>query len=565
MLSKRSQTDYGQYTWLSLLPIVVLLAASLMLLHFLLPSAHDTLTESYEPTKTLRFFYTYGRQVHKWGPMPAFVYAPIYAALLTFYRITGHLGQVSSRYPFGLDDPARALGRMIFSARLITLLGALSGTYYLTRTLQRRLKSGAAPVLAVLLSLSTSVVFLQPLTDSKPDGLMIAFLLFALANYAAIVLDGWTRARAIGLAFFFVASISCKELTSVTFAVPYLALMALSIARIRHDPVEGRRELRLAAASCLSALLFYLVINVLYAPHSWWARMTFVFGPLKDPSIWAAANQTQAGYLLQSLLAIQAGLGWSGLLLLVIALAGTAAQPSLRLLLLWLPFLSHAVFTVATAGYMPAYFMLPLGPALCLPASLVLSRLIERWEIGERPLAAATVALTLGCAWIAFCSTGLFRFTHVNSMLQSAFDQKIPPGTTVNIVGLLHADLEFPATLPRGASIDPRPLSEIMSAPPGDRPDYLLVPTDLRTWAKEIRYRPARAAMLKKQTGFDYSSFTGFEPLGYSLVETVGPRLPAWCRPSMVAGSGEYVEKRLLIYRLRLDGSRKTAIAQAGP
>ena len=184
-----------------------------MLIHFLLPSSKDMLTESYEPTKTLRFLYTHGHQVHKWGPMPGFVFAPIYSILLAWDKLTGHLEHVSSQYPFGFDNPVKSLGNMIFAARVTALLLALSGIYYLTRTLQKVLGDGLAPSLAALLSLSTSFVFLEALCDTKPDGVMIAFLIFALANYAAIVLQGFTRARSIGLGFFYVASFSCKELT----------------------------------------------------------------------------------------------------------------------------------------------------------------------------------------------------------------------------------------------------------------------------------------------------------------------------------------------------------------
>jgi hypothetical protein len=123
--------------WLALVPVAVVFAACLMLLWFMLPAAHDILTESYEPTKTLRFFYTHGHAQHKWGPMTGFVFAPVYSVLLLFYHLTGQLGRISSVYPFGFADPVHDLGALILAGRLTTLLCALAGVYYLTRTLQR--------------------------------------------------------------------------------------------------------------------------------------------------------------------------------------------------------------------------------------------------------------------------------------------------------------------------------------------------------------------------------------------------------------------------------------------
>jgi hypothetical protein len=550
--------------WLALVPVAVVFAACLMLLWFLLPAAHDVLTESYEPTKTLRFFYTHGHAQHKWGPMTGFVFGPVYTALLLFYRLTGQLGRISSVYPFGFADPIHDLGALLFAARLTTLLAALAGIYYLTRTLQRHLGGTLGSVLAVLLSLSTSMVLLEALVDTNPNGLMMAFFLFALANYAAIVLGGLTKGRAIAMAFFYIASLSCKELTSLTFVLPYLALIALGVFGVRRNAKDGRRDLQIIILSCLAAFGFYFLINVVYAPGSWFERMRYVFGPLKDPAIWASASQTYASYLLQALWAIAGSLGWAGVLVLIVSVVWTATNPSRRLLLLWLPFLSHLIFTVATAGYMPPYFMLPLGPALCLPSAFVLSRMIETATVSESLQAVTFTVLTVLCAWMAFCATGLVRYTHTDSLVRAAVAEKIPSGSTINVVNLFSNNGGLPEpVVRRDVSLDPRPLFEIIRAPINDRPDYLLVSSEGQAWEREIKTRPARAAMLKQQIGFDYSNFTSYESLGYELTGVMQPTLPGWCQPYVVADNSQHLKESLLIYHRRGEFAPKASAANA--
>ncbi len=545
---------------LALAPIVVILAANLLLLGFLLPSNHDALAESYEPTKTLRFFYTLGRQQHKWGPMPAFVFAPAYAVLLLCAKLSGGLGQLSRQYPFGFRNPVQVLTQMIFAARLITLAIALGGVFYLTRVLQRALGSVLGPPLAVLLSLTTSMVFLEPLIDSKPDGLMVGFLLFALANYASIVLLGATRSRAYALSFFWVASLSCKELTGGTMLLPFLGLLVAALVSGRVEPARGKRNLRLFAEGCAGAVLLYLLLNVVYSPAGWLERMRYVFGPLKDPSIWGDGSQTLASYLLASLTAASGSLGYGGLMLALVALAGTIRYPSRVLALLWLPFVSHFVFTVAAAGYMPAYFMLPLGPALCLPASYVLSRGIAECRMEARPLALLSATLAAVCTWMAFCATATFRFSHPESMIHAALEDRIPRGATVNLAKLFPGRSEVPEQRPGGTVVDERPLFLIVDSREEERPDFILAPADLQTWAQEIRDRPARAAMILNQTGFDYTRFRGFEALGYQLDSTVSPQFPGWCYPAVVAGGHAQAASRLLIYRRRSLKAHETGL-----
>ena len=71
------------------------------LICYQIPGNFDTLTESYEPIKTLKFVHSKGRAYHKWGPMPNFIYAPVYAPPLAYWHLHGDLEKISTDYPYG--------------------------------------------------------------------------------------------------------------------------------------------------------------------------------------------------------------------------------------------------------------------------------------------------------------------------------------------------------------------------------------------------------------------------------------------------------------------------------
>jgi hypothetical protein len=554
MASSSNRISSGSTKLLAALPSLIIILALLHILPFLLPDTHDGLTESYEPAKTLRFIYTHGAAVHKWGPFPSLIFGPVYACVLLIAKMGGHLGKLTSQYPFGFDNAVLQMGHMLLAARTsVLLLGALS-VYYLCRTLQRALNNTLAPVIALLLCLTTSLVFLEPLADTKPDGMMVSLLICALANYIAIVLEGITVRTALGLAFFYVASLSCKELTSTTLMLPYLGLLVAAVPGRRSNHQEGNRFLRLLVLSMAAVPVFYLLINVVYAPHAWHDRIAYVFGPLKDPAAWAGPGQTKLSYLRDTGYAVFAALGWGGIFALALTLAGTIQKPSRALLLLWLPFIGHLVFTTYLGGYMPTYFMLPLGPTLALPASYLLAGWLK--APSEQPqatarLSIATICLSAACLFFALSATTLFTATHTHTLMQQAIQQQTSPGSTVDVVGLWSASHTELTPGPYGRTIDHRPLYLIMQAPQANRPPYALIAIDTEKWTEEIPARPARAALLKADTNFDYSGFKNFNALGYQLSGVTRPALPAWIFPALVPGSNAYVDNGIDVYRLK--------------
>jgi hypothetical protein len=533
---------------LCLIPGVVILFSVLPLVSFLLPSTADLLTESYEPGKTIRFFATHGTAIHKWGPVPNLLFGPIYGVCLFLMKLRGDLVRFDSHFPYGLNDPAQQIGAMILVARIGILLIGVAAVYIFVRSLQLAIQEPFAPCLSVILSASTSILLLESFVDTKPDGLMTSLLIIALGAYAIIVLRGITPTRAFGLSGFWVASLSSKELTGATLALPFLLLLVQTATAWK----RGNKQAGKCLLGLFAVIPFYLLFNVIYAPAAWWGRMTYVFGPLKDPSIWANVSQTEASYLLDTLQAVISALGMGGILAFAITMVGSVRFPSLKLLVLWLPFISHLLLTAFSAGYMPAYFMLPLGPCLALPCSYVLAQFLNNRRKAPGHLPSLVFGTALICLWSGCSATVLFRDTHRETLARKWAVANVQPNETISVATLVATKSDATTLSTFGFQVDRRPLFQLIQTPIAARPTFLLVPVDVANWIQGIRFRPARALILWQLTGFDYRRLGSLEQLGYRRVANATPDLPAWCMPFLVAGSGRYLRTTLLAYRLQV-------------
>jgi hypothetical protein len=532
---------------LCLIPVVVILLSVLPLVSFLLPSTTDLLTESYEPGKTIRFFATHGTAIHKWGPVPNFLFGPIYGVYFLFLKLRGNLVRFDSHFPYGFRDPSQQIGAMILGARIGVLLIGLAAVYILARCLQKAVQEPFSPCFSVMLCASTSILLLESFVDTKPDGLMTSLLMIALGAYAIIVLRGPTPARALVLSGFWVASLSAKELTGATLGLPFLVLFVQTAMAWR----QGNKQAGKCLLGLLAVIPFYLLFNVIYAPAAWWGRMTYVFGPLKDPAIWANVSQTEASYLLDILQAVISALGVGGILAFAMTIFGSFRFPSMKLLLLWLPFVSHLCLTAFSAGYMPAYFMLPLGPCLALPSAFVLAQFLQSRRKAPEHLPSLAVCTALICLWSGCSATVLFRDTHRETLERKWAVANVQANESISVATLVATKNDATALATSGVQVDRRPLFQLIQAPMAARPTFLLVPADVANWIQGIRLRPARAALLWQLTGFDYRQLGSLEQLGYRRVTNATPDLPVWCMPFLVAGSGRYLRTTLLVYRLQ--------------
>ena len=515
--------------------MILLLASSLI--PFDLPNNFDRLDESSEPLKTLKFVHTRGHSLAKWPPMPQFLYAPVYAVPLASWYFTGALAHPSTEYPYGFSRPFEQQGLLILLARTVGVAIGTGCVLLYGRSLLGLSGSAAAVFLALLLCVATSEGVVYSFVATKPDGLMLAFLAASMAIYADILGRGFTGTRGILLSLFAVGSISCKELTAPVYLLPYAGIAVVGWLESKHNPLARRRFLADLAVSVATGIAAYLVINVVYAPATWLERMHhWVGGAGKDPNVWAPSSYSTWYYARDVGASLVSNLGPGGLA--IIAAAGLisffAGFP--HRILAWLPSVGFFVYVVGTAGYMPNYFLLPLNITLALPVALALADAERSW-IRNRNVTGAALAVALPIA--ALCLLNVWQLNLVWTRAYAApyrLEEEYCKGHVgrtelIHLANLWVRQSGADRLSYLGYNVDDRPLGEIMGRPER-MPDVILVSDELQGWLEDFKNRPARDESFRA-TGYSYSRFEGFAPLGYRLVDTlrgasVWGRRPPW-------------------------------------
>jgi hypothetical protein len=486
--------------------------------------------ESFEPIKTLKFVHERGGFVHKWGPMPNLIYAPLYAPLVAYWYSTGDLRSPSGDYPYGLERPFEQLGALIVVARLASVVIGLAATAIYGVCLVKLTGSRLAVFLALLLLLALSPPLIISFFSTKPDGMMLAFLAVSMAAYARIVGDGLTRGRGLVLSLFAVFSISCKELTAPAYVFPYMAIALSGWLRTRNDREAWRRFRADYALTVVSGVIAYLVVNASYAPVTWFHRVRFLCGSggPADAAIWAPPAYTTSAYLHDVVRALMYDLGLGGVAITAVALVVSIIAPLRNRVLLWTPAVGFLMLAVLKLGYMPSYMMLPMNVLLALPVSAALAEALARWVApGRQPIRLAAGALVLACiiinAWAANYAWALVRFS--SESLKERYVRTFVGKDELVFLGNLWVRQPGAARLSYlGYQIDDRSLKALMSRPE-PMPDVVLVNVMDAGWLAHLQQIPARSQMLADE-GYDYGQFPGYEALGYRLVERFGTRLP---------------------------------------
>lgn len=505
----------------SIVLAVALAGGALPMLSFLLPATIDLATESIEPLQTFRFFLSRGTVYDPWGPVPHFLYALPYGALLALWRASGQWVSSSSDYPYGFTAPHEQLGALLLSGRVVGLLVTALSAWFLMRSLARATGFYFWACTAMCLFVAGSPEVLVALSSTKPDCLMMALSMVALTAYVDQIHRGATAKTMALLAVSCVASLSCKELTG-----PLAVCLCLAAVIMRHPQDKLKIPARLGYLWGWG-LGSYALLNVVYAPEAWVQRMrTVLFGKLKDTDIWAASSQSLGSYLWDSLNSAVAVLGApAGLALLWAALLG-GPRGFLKRLACWWPFLSYVVCVVVIAGYMPTYFLLPMAPlaAVAMALGLGLSGAQAKRPLA-RGLISVLVVLQLGSAW---WYGQAHRSWHPQSLTETYVAQRDPRPSGVARINLWGSAPGSSRLSYLGYPADERPLATLL-AEPGGPPEVLLVDQDHWIWVSDIPKLPARAAMVLEETGLDYSAGVQLENYGYRLVQRLsGQKLWGW-------------------------------------
>jgi hypothetical protein len=505
---------------LLLLPLLLILALAFPLLHYQLPNFKSTLTEEYQPFKTLKFLASAGRDFHKWGPVDNFLLAPGYLLTFGWWKLTGQFSRPSSDYPYGLADPLRQISFLILQSRILLLSLGLLATSLYTRALSPLApRSRAAAPLAVALVIATNPVLVFSLVALKPDAPMIIFSALALAMYVRLLTAGITARRAANFAALAAIAISAKESALPLLALPMLYLL---ITPFRTRLPNARR---IALALLLTFTLTYLAVSVLYAPATWWQRMTFWFGgPGMDAGVWGDSHATWLTLASQKIAGLADNLGPAGLPLTLASIGYLLLARPPRILPLVLP-LAGFLAALVKIGYAADYFIHPLSLALAPLVTLALDRLLA----ANRPARSWKHALVAACLLVNFYYaqiTWLLPFQAKEILIERDL-ANLPANAPFSICTLYRPSAKSRLQA-LGYDQDLRPLPALVADGPANLPEFLYQADDEAAWLADLPNRPQRARMVRDEANFDYRTFPGLAAWNYHPLRTLSPKLPAW-------------------------------------
>jgi hypothetical protein len=349
----------------------------------------------------------------------------------------------------------------------------------------------------------------------------MAALALSMAVYARIVTEGFTLRRGALLSLTAVASVSCKEQAAPAFAAMY-GWILLSALPLR------RRFLFEYAAALLIGMGAYFAIDVVYAPASWWEHIQFwTSGPGKDAAVWAPPGYTRSQYLKDAMNNFLFNLGPGGSAAVLAAMIGGAFYRSRAIVGAWAPFVVYLIVVVATAGYMPRYFMLPVTVLAALPVALVFARWARAWlSLAHQPQLAAVLGLFLVTGlnlWEANMAWAQVR-ERPSWLIEHYAASNISKDQSVGLANPWRVAAGSSRLSYLGYRVDDRPLGALMQQS-GGLPDFILITREWENWLRDFSKAPARNE-LYEGTGYSYAAFRGMRALGYELQETVQPQLP---------------------------------------
>jgi hypothetical protein len=542
-------------TWLRrngylVLPTLLLVLYAMPLVVFQLPSYQSTISEEYQPLKALKFFYSRGTAFAKWGPVDDFLLASPYAVTLGYWWIRGKFGPAQAAFPYGFHEPLEQLSTLILEGRLVLLAVGAAGVGVLGALLARAGAPRWAVCAALMACVATNPVIISYLVILKPDAPMVAFLSVALGLYVLCAVQGATALRLFGLSTATVLAVSSKEIAAPMLLLPCLAAGVRGVRSER----PGIRRATIAAAAWGPAL--YALLNVVYAPATWFERMRFwVADSGADGAVWGHPGQSAGGFVLEVVREVVENLGPGGT---AVAVAGLVTLAILRRRLCWdliLPAVSFTAFGLARVGYVPSYFCIPLAIS-AVPITAFGLAALRAWLIGWRSKAVATAALlsALGANAVYANLAWIQLGANVHYLVEQHALGHLRAGTMVNIFTFWPRP-EVPTRLERlGFQVDRRGAAELMEART-NLPEVLYVDPALQIWLEELRDMPKRARMIEENTGFRVSEWPGFEGLGYELTDVVEPTVPFWYPFSNLPRERADNRLGLFVYRLRSSSS----------
>jgi hypothetical protein len=536
--------------------VLILLAAPVVT--HLLPACRSHLGENYQPLRTLKFVHSRGREFHKWGPMPNFMLAPGYGASLAIWALEGSFSGPTDEFPYGLQDPVRQLTTLIVQGRVLFLIIGVLGIAWLLVELGVFIRAPGAVLVAALLCLSTNHVLVLFLPNTRPDGPMIAFSAAALAAYLRIVDRGWTARRALILAAAAVAAVSSKELAAAMLVGPAIGLVAVGWRA--PDPVRRRQTRRGVTVAAITSVLAYVLLNVVYAPHTWWLRMRYwTVGVGKDSSIWGeglGAGASGWQYALDMGAAWLSNLGPGGAPVVAAAIVALVVLRPARWLLLLLPLLSAVLIGLVPMGYAHDRFYLIAALTATPPAAAGLAVLWERLPVGlPRTLTSAVLGVMVAANLLFATLAWHVLATVEQALIERHAAAHVEPDASINHLDDHRLIVDASRLARLGYDVDPRAIQDLR--PEDSRPDWIYAKQGKLAFLEDAARLPARAAMLRRDSGFDVDRWSGLDALGFDPAATIVPETPGWFPFGWMPAARRHARQgTVLVFRRRVDDNR---------
>ncbi len=517
------------YVWAPCLVVVAFAAPSI---DYMLPSYYCHLGESYQPLRALSFFHSLGTGFHKYGPMPNFLLAPGYALSMGYWWLTGTFANPSGEFPYGLRDPLHQISFLLLQGRALFLVLFVGLFASLLVSLREATSNRMAIALAFLFCVGTNYSALSFAAFTRPDGPMLAFLGASLGVYLRILYNGLTVRRGVWLSLLAVFAISSKENAGPVYLLPYLGLGWVVARECREDPARRAPLIRAVLSTLGTGVASYLVLNVVYAPATWVARIShWLAGSGADSAVWggvSSGEMSASGFAIYLAETFLNTLGPGGTVVVGATLLALAITRPPRSVLLLLPFASVLFLSLIPLGYGSDYFTSVATVALVPPVAVGLAeihaRATARWQhsvLGAVVSVALVVNLVFAnFAWLRL--DGLYQRVLERTLLED------PPGEASISLGEFYPEIPGKSRLVwLGYRVDPRSLQQIIDSEPALRPDRIYLSSGMRGFIEDALSQPARAAMLRAE-GFDVASWKGIEPLGYRLSRVAETSTPAW-------------------------------------
>jgi hypothetical protein len=525
------------------LPLLLLFLLVLPHLTFLLPDTVDRTDEVYQPLRALKFFKTAGREFHKYGPMPNFLLAAPFGATLGYWWLTGQFSHPRDSFPYGLHEPMRQLGTLIFEARVTVVLLGLIAFYVLARELAQTTRRKLPVFLAMIFCIAANAALVWKLPVPEVDSPMLAFAALALAVYVRILRRGVTTKRLLWMFLFAVASVSSKEIAGPMFVLPALAILLVGWRSVRNDPERRHYFVRCCAIAIGVSIGVYLLLNVVYAPHVWVERMRhWLTGEGVDSDVWGKSEGWKRVWAI--ITALITNLGPGGIIAALIAILAALWLRPKNGLLLALPSLG-VLLVVAQIKYVPSRFYTPVILSFAPLMAIALDELFEHTSM-RQPLSAILILLAVVNVW--FASVTWLKLSHNSYYLAEQYaNENVPAGAKVAMLSTWEMQEGSSRLESNGRKLETRPIQK-WSRGKESLPDVVFVTKNKYQYLFDAKKMPAREQMLQNESGFNASNWNGLTSLGYAEADRLKWSLPAWY-PFGFLPLGDMAEPDLLVFQ----------------